>query len=258
MRFAVYNPPHTANRPAISNLAVILCCYPKRTSETERATIQYMQSNLIRETFPVGPLRCNCTILANPETRQAIVVDPGDEIAGILARLARHHLTLKQIIVTHAHIDHIGGAAQLKRVTGAPVFFHQQDLPLVAMLDVQAGWLGVPTPEKVGLDQSAEDGLTTGIAGLETEVIHTPGHTPGSICLLFPKQELLLAGDTLFAGSVGRTDLPGGDSQALLRSIHTRLMPLPENTLVVPGHGEETTLGEERETNPFLQPGIRL
>ncbi len=217
-----------------------------------------MQSNLIRETFPVGPLRCNCTILANPETRQAIVVDPGDEIAGILARLARHHLTLKQIIVTHAHIDHIGGAAQLKRVTGAPVFFHQQDLPLVAMLDAQAGWLGVAPPEKVALDHSAEDGLTTGITGLETEVIHTPGHTPGSICLLFPKQELLLAGDTLFAGSVGRTDLPGGDSQALLRSIHARLMPLPENTLVVPGHGAETTLGEERETNPFLQPGARF
>ena len=115
-----------------------------------------------------------------------------------------------------------------------------------------------PRRRKSALDHSAEDGLTTGIAGLETEVIHTPGHTPGSICLLFPKQELLLAGDTLFAGSVGRTDLPGGDSQALLRSIHTRLMPLPESTLVVPGHGEETTLGEERETNPFLQPGVRF
>jgi glyoxylase-like metal-dependent hydrolase (beta-lactamase superfamily II) len=217
-----------------------------------------MQPNLLRETFPVGPLRCNCTILANLESKEAIVIDPGDEIAGILARLALHHLTLQQIIVTHAHIDHIGGAAQLKRVTGAPVFFHQQDLPLVAMLDAQAGWLGVPVPEKVALDQSAEDGLTTGIAGLETEVIHTPGHTPGSICLLFPKQELLLAGDTLFAGSVGRTDLPGGDSHALLRSIHNRLLPLPENTLVVPGHGEETTLGQERETNPFLIPGVRL
>jgi hydroxyacylglutathione hydrolase len=116
----------------------------------------------------------------------------------------------------------------------------------------------MPTPEKVTLDQSAEDGLSTGIAGIEAEVIHTPGHTPGSICLLFPKQELLLAGDTLFAGSVGRTDLPGGDSRALLRSIHTRLLTLPENTLVVPGHGAETTLAEERETNPFLQPGVQL
>jgi glyoxylase-like metal-dependent hydrolase (beta-lactamase superfamily II) len=196
--------------------------------------------------------------LANLETLDAIVVDPGDEIADILARLARHHLTLRQIVVTHAHIDHIGGAAQLKRITGAPVLFHQADLPILAMLDMQAGWLGIPTPEQVVLDQSAEDGLSAGIPGLDAEVIHTPGHTPGSICLLFPKQELLLAGDTLFAGSVGRTDLPGGDTQALLRSIHTRLLALPENTLVVPGHGEETTLGQERETNPFLQPGAQF
>jgi len=217
-----------------------------------------MPPRLLRESFPVGPLRCNCTLLANLETLDAIVVDPGDEIADILARLARHHLTLRQIVVTHAHIDHIGGAAQLKRITGAPVLFHQADLPILAMLEMQAGWLGIPTPEQVALDQSAEDGLSAGISGLDAEVIHTPGHTPGSICLLFPKQELLLAGDTLFAGSVGRTDLPGGDTKALLRSIHTRLLALPENTLVVPGHGEETTLGQERETNPFLQPGAQF
>ena len=215
-----------------------------------------MKPRLLRETFPVGPLRCNCTLLANMESLEAIVVDPGDEIADILARLARHHLTLKQIIVTHAHIDHIGGAAQLKRVTGAPVLFHQADLPILDMLEMQAGWLGIPTPEKVVLDQSANDGLATGIPGLEAEVIHTPGHTPGSICLLFPKQELLLAGDTLFAGSVGRTDLPGGDTSTLLHLIHTRVLLLPERTLVVPGHGEETTLGHERETNPFLQPDM--
>ena len=213
-----------------------------------------MPPHVLRETFPVGPLRCNCTLLANLETQEAIVIDPGDEIADILARLARRQLTLRQIIVTHAHIDHIGGAAQLRRVTGAPVLFHQADLPILGMMEMQAGWLGIPTPEKVALDQSADDGLAAGIPGLEAEVIHTPGHTPGSICLHFPKQELLLAGDTLFAGSVGRTDLPGGDTGALLRSIHTRLLTLPENTLVVPGHGQETSLGQESETNPFLQP----
>jgi glyoxylase-like metal-dependent hydrolase (beta-lactamase superfamily II) len=217
-----------------------------------------MSSELLRETFPVGPLRCNCTLLANLETREAIVIDPGDEIADILARLARRQLTLKQIIVTHAHIDHIGGAAQLRRITGAPVLFHQADLPILGMMEMQAAWIGVATPEQTALDQSADDGLSAGIPGLEAEVIHTPGHTPGSICLHFPKQELLLAGDTLFAGSVGRTDLPGGDTKALLRSIHTRLLPLPENTLVVPGHGQETTLGQEREMNPFLQPQTRL
>jgi glyoxylase-like metal-dependent hydrolase (beta-lactamase superfamily II) len=216
-----------------------------------------MPSDLLRETFPVGPLRCNCTLLANLETREAIIIDPGDEIADILIRLARRQLTLKQIIVTHAHIDHIGGAAQLRRVTGAPVLFHPADLPILGMMEMQAAWLGVPTPEKVALDQSADDGLSVGIPTLEAEVIHAPGHTPGSLCLYFPKQELLLAGDTLFAGSVGRTDLPGGDTRALLRSIHTRLMTLPEQTLVVPGHGEETTLAQESETNPFLQPGMQ-
>lgn len=217
----------------------------------------HTSSTMFRETFPVGPLRCNCTLLANLETLEAIMIDPGDEIADILARLARHRLTLRQIIVTHAHIDHIGGAAQLKRVTGAPVLFHQADLPILAMMEVQAGWLGIETPEQVTLDQSADDGLRAGIAGLEAEVIHTPGHTPGSICLHFPKQELLLAGDTLFAGTVGRTDLPGGDTRTLLHSLHTRLLPLPENTLIVPGHGQETVMGEERETNPFLQPEYR-
>jgi glyoxylase-like metal-dependent hydrolase (beta-lactamase superfamily II) len=216
-----------------------------------------MPSDFVRETFPVGPLRCNCTLLANLKTRESIVIDPGDEIADILARLARRQLTLRQIIVTHAHIDHIGGAAQLRRVTGAPVLFHQADLPILGMMEIQAAWLGIPTPEKVALDQSAEDGLSAGIPGLDAEVIHTPGHTPGSICLHFPKQELLLAGDTLFAGSVGRTDLPGGDTRALLRSIRARLLPLPENTLVVPGHGQETTLGQERDTNPFLQPDMQ-
>ena len=216
-----------------------------------------MPDTFLRETFPVGPLRCNCTLLANLQTREAMVIDPGDEIIGILARLAAHHLTLKQIMVTHAHIDHIGGAAQLKRATGAPVLFHQADLPLQAMMEMQAGWLGVATPEAVPLDQSAEDGLAVGISGIEAQVIHTPGHTPGSICLHFPKQELLLAGDTLFAGSIGRTDLPGGNTQQILRSLHTRLLPLPENTRVVPGHGEETVMGEEKQTNPFLQPDMR-
>ena len=213
---------------------------------------------MIIETFPVGPLRCNCTILGDETTHEAMVVDPGDNIPEILTRLRRHGLTLKQIVVTHAHIDHVGGAALLKKATGAPVLLNQRDLGLLEMMDMQAGWLGIETPEVAAPDASAEDGLVVGLSTLPAEILHTPGHTPGSICLLFREQELLIAGDTLFAGSIGRTDLPGGDSPAILRSVHERLLTLPDTTRVLPGHGGGTTIGEERQSNPFLQPGFRM
>jgi len=213
---------------------------------------------MILESFPVGPLRCNCTILGDEVTHEAVVVDPGDNIAEILSRLQKHGLTLRQIVITHAHIDHVGGAALLKKATGAPVFLNQNDLGLLGAMEMQAGWLGVPTPEVGSPDASAEDGLTLGLATLPGEVIHTPGHTPGSICLLFPQQQLLLAGDTLFAGSIGRTDLPGGDGRQILRSLRDRLMVLPDKTRVLPGHGPDTTIGEEKQSNPFLQPNFRM
>lgn len=213
---------------------------------------------MILDSFPVGPLHCNCTILGDEVTHEAVVVDPGDNIAEILSRLQKHGLTLRQIIVTHAHIDHVGGAALLKRATGAPVLLNQRDMGLLSAMDMQAGWLGVPTPEVGTPDASAEDGLTVGLQSLPAQVIHTPGHTPGSICLLFPNQELLIAGDTLFAGSIGRTDLPGGDGRQILRSLRDRLLVLPDRTRVLPGHGPETTIGNERQSNPFLQPGFRM
>jgi hydroxyacylglutathione hydrolase len=213
---------------------------------------------MILETFPVGPLRCNCTILGDEVTHEAVVVDPGDNIPEILSRLQKHGLTLRQIVITHAHIDHVGGAVLLKKATGAPVFLNQHDLGLLGAMEIQAGWLGIPTPEVASPDASADDGLTVGLATLRAEVIHTPGHTPGSICLLFPEQHLLLAGDTLFAGSIGRTDLPGGDGPQILRSLRDRLMVLPETTRVLPGHGPDTTIGEEKQSNPFLQPNFRM
>jgi hydroxyacylglutathione hydrolase len=209
---------------------------------------------MILETFPVGPLHCNCTILGDELTHEAVVVDPGDNLPEILSRLQKHGLTLRQIIVTHAHIDHVGGAALLKKVTGAPVFLNKHDLELLGAMEMQAGWLGVPTPEVAPPDASADDRTKIGLAALPAEVIHTPGHTQGSICLLFPGQNLLLAGDTLFAGSIGRTDLPGGDGRQILRSLRERLLVLPDTTRVLPGHGPETTIGEERQSNPFLQP----
>jgi hydroxyacylglutathione hydrolase len=213
---------------------------------------------MILETFPVGPLHCNCIILGDEVTHEAVVVDPGDNIPEILSRLQKHGLTLRQIIVTHAHIDHVGGAALLRKSTGAPVVMNQQDLGLLGMMEMQAGWLGVPTPQVAPPDASAEDGLTIGLTTLPAQVLHTPGHTPGSICLLFPDHHLLLAGDTLFAGSIGRTDLPGGDGQQILRSLRERLLVLPDSTRVLPGHGPETTIGEERQSNPFLQPKFRM
>jgi hydroxyacylglutathione hydrolase len=213
---------------------------------------------MILESFPVGPLRCNCTILGDEVTHEAMVVDPGDNIPEILSRLEKHGLTLRQIVITHAHIDHVGGAAQLRKATGAPVLLNQRDLELLGAMEMQAGWLGVPTPEVVAPDASAEDGLTVGLSTLPAVILHTPGHTPGSICLHFPEAQLLLAGDTLFAGSIGRTDLPGGDGRQILRSLRDRLLVLPDATRVVPGHGQGTTIGEERQSNPFLQPGFRM
>ena len=207
---------------------------------------------MIHEILIVGPLQCNCSILGDEVSREAIVVDPGDDISRIVKTLEKHRLSVKQIIVTHAHIDHIAGAQRLKRVTGAPILYNENDLPLVKMMDVQAGWLSIPTPEVAPPDASLEDGQTISIAGLNGSILHTPGHTEGSVCLYLPEQKLLLAGDTLFAGSVGRTDLPGGNMQKLLQSIRDSLLPLPDEVTVIPGHGPGTTIGEERESNPFL------
>jgi hydroxyacylglutathione hydrolase len=207
---------------------------------------------MIRETFPVGLLACNCTLLGDEATGEAMVIDPGDNIPHILERLAAHKLTLKQIVVTHAHIDHVGGALRLKRATGAPVLLNENDLQLLKMMNAQAAWLGVATPEVAAPDEDAREGLVVGISNHKAQVLHTPGHTPGSICLHFADEKLLFAGDTLFAGSIGRTDLPGGDGKQILRLIHNRLMPLADEILVIPGHGPETTIGEEREGNPFL------
>jgi hydroxyacylglutathione hydrolase len=207
---------------------------------------------LIRETFPVGLLECNCTILGDEVSREAIVVDPGYEIPRILMALTKHRLTVKQIVITHAHIDHIASALDLKRITGAPIIYNQADLPLVAMMDVQAGWLDTAVPDVAPPDHSPADNEIVGVNGIATTILHTPGHTEGSLSVYIPEAGLLLAGDTLFAGSVGRTDLPGGNHGKLIASIHERLLPLPELTIVVPGHGPDTTIGEEKATNPFL------
>jgi glyoxylase-like metal-dependent hydrolase (beta-lactamase superfamily II) len=212
---------------------------------------------LILETFAVGPLQCNCTILGDEEAHEAIVIDPGDDISRIHNRLTELGLKLKQILVTHAHIDHVGGALKLKRLTGAPILMNENDLPLLQIMDQQAGWLGMETPEIAPPDESLKNGLNVGLDSYPAQVIYTPGHTQGSVCLHFAPLKMIFAGDTLFARSIGRTDLPGGNSRQILDSIRTHLLVLPEDTLVIPGHGLNTTIGEEREMNPFLQPWAR-
>ena len=209
---------------------------------------------MIHEILPVGMLGCNCSIFGDEVSREAIVVDPGDDIASIVATLERHQLRVKDIVITHAHIDHIGGAAKLKALTGAPVHMNARDQDLYDSLAMQAGWLGMAqAPEQTDIDIPACDGDTLRLGTADFHVLLTPGHTQGSLCLWIPAENKLVAGDTLFRDSIGRTDLPGGDGKQILRSIKDKLYPLPDEALVIPGHGQNTTLGREKQLNYFLR-----
>lgn len=231
-----------------------------------------MAQKCIHEVLPVGLLQCNCSIIGDPATREAIVIDPGDEVERILDILRRHELKVQAILSTHTHIDHVGGLALLHEKTGAPILMHEQDFPLYRLLDAQAQWLGVPTPPVASVDSFVKEGDVIRWGGFQASVLHTPGHSPGSISLYIPSSVgppktldvkqgeesdeagRLIAGDTLFAGSIGRTDLWGGSFEQIMRSLKGKLLPLPDETIVYPGHGEVTTIGRERESNPFLRP----
>jgi len=228
-------------------------------------------ANLIHEILPVGMLQCNCHIVGDPKTREAIVIDPGDDAERILEIIARHQLKVSAIIITHTHIDHVVGLHRIQEATGAPVYMHADDLELYRMLDVQAAWLGWKVPEKAKVDKLLREGDAVRWGPYEVHVLHTPGHTQGSICLYMPGEMplspanvtvanlaermpgRLFAGDTLFAGSIGRTDLWGGSFEEIIRSLKGKVLALPDDTIVYPGHGESTTIGQERETNPFLR-----
>lgn len=208
---------------------------------------------MIHVILPVGLLQCNCSVFGDEQTREAIVIDPGDDIENVNAILAEHHLTVKAILVTHAHIDHVAGAHKLRAITGAPVYLNPRDTELLDALPIQASWLGVDTPERTEVDSELSDGLVLQLGSAEFRVLHTPGHTQGSSSLWIPQENKLVAGDTLFRDSIGRTDLPGGDGRQILASIKSQLLPLPEETVVIPGHGPNTTIGREKERNPFLR-----
>jgi hydroxyacylglutathione hydrolase len=272
-----------------------------------RPSLSAATDGLIHITIPVGMLQCNCSIIGDPVTREALVVDPGDEVNRILDLLGRHKLIVTAIVSTHAHIDHVGGLSKLHQYTGAPVLMHRDDLPLYQAMDMQAAFLGVQPPQLTDIDQLLKEGDVLRWGSFEAQVIHTPGHTPGSVSLylphdagkvttartihevmdeagdklvlkdllkkavhaededknllleeadrIVPRTPQLFSGDTLFAGSIGRTDLWGGSMEQILDSLRSKLMHLPDATIVYPGHGPVTTIGNERELNPFLQPG---
>ena len=208
---------------------------------------------MIFEHLAVGPLQCNCYVLGDEQTREALVIDPGDEVERILAVIASHRLSVRAIVQTHAHFDHVGATAPLRDVTGAEVCLHRGDEELYRHLPMQAQWFGLPAPPAAPVTRWCEDGDELKAGGLSLGVLHTPGHTPGSVCLAMPQQQMLFSGDTLFCGGVGRTDLWGGSYEQLMTSLQQRLLTLPDETVVYPGHGPETTVGHERDTNPFLQ-----
>ena len=214
--------------------------------------------NEIIEVIPVGPFQCNCIIVGDPLTHEAIVIDPGDETQKITDRLNSQHLKVKSILHTHTHIDHIGGTTALQKETNARVLLHKEDLFLYEKIDEQAAFLRLP-PSKamtpIPPDEFLVDGQSIEAGAIGGTVIHSPGHTPGSCGFFFPKLSttgILCPGDTLFAGSIGRTDLWKGNYDQEISSIKKKYLTLPDEVVIIPGHGPNTTIGKERNSNPFL------
>jgi hydroxyacylglutathione hydrolase len=213
---------------------------------------------MILETFAVGPLACNCTIVGDEESGDAIVVDGGDGVDEVVSRLHRRGLTAKLLVHTHAHIDHIFDLGRLRELTGGRGMLHPLDLPLYQNLPLQAQWLGLAAaPAVVTIDDDLHDGDVLWAGNVRLDVLHTPGHTPGSVCFAVSAGQAagttILSGDTLFAGSIGRWDLGGTSMEDIVHSIHQSLMVYPDATEVIPGHGAFTTIGTERTSNPYLR-----
>jgi hydroxyacylglutathione hydrolase len=210
---------------------------------------------MLVQTFAVGPLACNCTIVADPASGDAVVVDGGDGIDEVVARLEQSGWRARLLVHTHAHLDHIGDLGKLREKTGARALLHSADLPLYAALPLQARWIGIPDPPPVvTLDGELRDGDVLRAGAVTLRVLHTPGHTPGSVCFAIEGKGTtrLLSGDTLFAGSIGRWDLGGTSMEDIVQSIRSKLLTYDDATPVVPGHGPFTTIGIERTSNPYL------
>ncbi len=206
---------------------------------------------MIIRKLEVGPIMANCFILGCENTKEAVVIDPGDDADRILMALAKEELTVKYLINTHGHFDHVGANKRMKETTAAPIAIHPGDAPMLTELSRSAAMFGLSAENSPEADQLLKDGDEIVFGDITLKVIHTPGHSPGGVCLYTPGH--LFAGDTLFAGSIGRTDLPGGDYDTLISSIKTKLLGLDEDTVVYTGHGPETSIGNEKRMNPFLR-----
>jgi glyoxylase-like metal-dependent hydrolase (beta-lactamase superfamily II) len=207
---------------------------------------------MLIETLVVSPLAVNCYIVGDEETREAMVIDPGDNAREILDALRRGRLNVKAIVNTHAHFDHVGAVSQVREATGAPFMIHADEAPILAAASGSAALWGMYVPQPKPADRLLREGDEVRVGSIAFRVLHTPGHTPGGICLLHDKT--VFVGDTLFQGSIGRTDFPGGDYGTLMASIRGKLLPLPDETVVYSGHGAPTTIGEEKQFNPFVRP----
>jgi len=213
---------------------------------------------VIFEQLPVGPLACNCMIIGDEASREAIVVDGGDGVVEVVGRLSQLNLRAKYLVHTHAHIDHIGDLGALRERTGGSGLLHFADLPLYSALGEQARWLGLSdAPPVVRIDAELRDGDVLSVGAVSLEVLHTPGHTPGSVSFAQSTDDatVLLSGDTLFRGSIGRWDLGGTSMEDIVASIARKLLDYDDATVVIPGHGPSTTIGQERHSNPYLQIG---
>jgi hydroxyacylglutathione hydrolase len=210
---------------------------------------------MILETLTVGPFQENCYVIGDEETLEGAVVDPGDEAVRIALAVEQTNLEIGRILITHAHIDHVGAVAALADEYACPVLMHAEAEPMLEQLPTQAMMMGLRFGKVPSVDHYIEDGQVLEVGGLKLEARYTPGHAPGHLAFYAESEAVVFAGDALFAGSVGRTDLFGGNMEVLMRSINERLMTLPDETQVFPGHGPQTTIADERRHNPFLQGG---
>ena len=207
---------------------------------------------MLLETIVVGPLGVNCLILGDKQSNEGVIIDPGEDCEMILGAVTRLGIKVKYLINTHGHFDHVGCNKQVLKATGAEFLIHEKDLALLMQASRSAHKYGLSVEDSPAPSRYLTDGMVLEFGKRHIEVLHTPGHTEGGCCLLFRHEKLVVTGDTLFADSVGRTDLPGGSHDVLMASIREKLMPLDDETVVWPGHGPSSTIGQERRHNPYI------